>query len=116
MADPASQLASIVKASKSGQLRGIAAKAAAVLTDGQAIFDDLTTTLDQYSAAVDDARAIAAYVRQELSEKGSNQPPVATLKNPESPTVQVVNSVAKLDPEIVPRRVEVTALGPMVRS
>ena len=81
MADPSSDLAKLLKGAKSGKLRGIAAKAMGALADGDAAFDDLGGVLKTYTAAVDDAKALAAFVRGELQAAGANEPPDITLKN-----------------------------------
>jgi hypothetical protein len=72
---PGAQLAALVKSAKSGGLRAAVTRAVGSLTDGHLAFDDLNGTLAQYEEAVQNAKALAAFVRQELQAETSNGGP-----------------------------------------
>lgn len=63
---PSDQLAALAKAAKSGELRGVVTHAVDSLRFGPSTLASLKATLVEYDAAVDNASALGAFLRQEL--------------------------------------------------
>lgn len=91
---PSDQLASLAKAAKSGALRGVVARAVGSLGEGQSAFEDLGKALGEYETAVGNAKAVAAFVRQELQAEMSNGGPALTETEKQTVTAAEAGSVS----------------------